>query len=122
MVEKAVDAEAKAGLQPTSYIRGVDHRCPQGNRPAHTNAAKVQTQGSSMKNSRAEEPKPRPQESETIEFSAEYGDFREGLEGEEEEVAEGQEGKEGFHYPGHRSQRDRYLWRKDSQTRPTEGP
>ncbi len=46
MIEKAVDAEAKAGLQPTSFIREMDHRCQRGNRPAHVTAAKVQTLGS----------------------------------------------------------------------------
>lgn len=63
MIEKAVDAETKAGLQPTSYIRKMDQRCQRGNRPAHVTAAKAQAQGSSMKDPRVEEPKPGPRES-----------------------------------------------------------
>lgn len=39
LVEKAVDAEATASLQPASFIREMDQRCQQGNRPAHTTAA-----------------------------------------------------------------------------------
>lgn len=57
LVTKAVKAEAKAGLRPSSYVRKTDHYCPRGSRPAHTTAHKVQTQGSSMKDPRAEEPK-----------------------------------------------------------------
>ena len=34
VVEKAVNAEAKAGLQSSSSICDMDSRCPQGNRPA----------------------------------------------------------------------------------------
>ena len=41
MVEKAIDAEAKASLQPASFIREMDQRCPRGNRPTHTIAAKA---------------------------------------------------------------------------------
>lgn len=63
MIEKAVDAETKAGLQSTSYIREMDQRSQRGNRPAHVTAAKAQTQGSSMKDPRVEEPKPGPPES-----------------------------------------------------------
>ena len=33
VVEKAGDAEAKANLQPSSYIREIDSRCPKGHRP-----------------------------------------------------------------------------------------
>ena len=35
LVEKAIDAEAKASLQPSSFIRDMDQCCPRGNRPAH---------------------------------------------------------------------------------------
>ena len=58
MIEKAVDAEAKAGLQPTSFIREMNHRCQRGNRPAHVTAAKVQTLGSKNLKPKAQEPKP----------------------------------------------------------------
>lgn len=47
----------RRGLRPASYIPEMDQRCPRGHRPAHTTAAKVQTQGSSMKDPRTEEPK-----------------------------------------------------------------
>ena len=42
LVEKAIDAEAKASLQPPSFIREMDQRCRRGNRPAHTTVAKSQ--------------------------------------------------------------------------------
>ena len=45
LVAKAVRAEAKAGLRPSSYVRETDLCCLRGNRPAHTTAHKVQTQG-----------------------------------------------------------------------------
>lgn len=43
LVEKAIDAEAKASLQPPSSIREMDQRCPRGNRLAHTTVAKSST-------------------------------------------------------------------------------
>ena len=49
MIEKAIKAEAKAGLQSASYIREIDHKALQGNRPAHVTTAKVQTQGIVMR-------------------------------------------------------------------------
>ena len=45
LVVKAVRAEAKAGLHPSFYVRETDLSCLQGNRPPHTTAHKVQTQG-----------------------------------------------------------------------------
>ena len=45
LVAKAVRTEAKAGLRPSSYVRETDLSCLRGNRPAHTTAHKVQTQG-----------------------------------------------------------------------------
>lgn len=41
MVEKAVDTEAKAGLQPASYIHEMDHHCPRGGHPVHTTTARA---------------------------------------------------------------------------------
>ena len=41
-IEKAIDAEAKASLQPPSILREMDQRCPQGNRLAYTTVAKFQ--------------------------------------------------------------------------------
>ena len=56
LVAKAVRAEAKAGLRPSSYVRETDQQVPRGNRPAHTTAHKVQTQGA-MKDHRGDESK-----------------------------------------------------------------
>ena len=42
LVEKTIDAEAKASLQPSSFVRDMDQRCPQGSRPAHATVAKLQ--------------------------------------------------------------------------------
>lgn len=56
LVEKAVDVEAKAGLQPTSFVIEIDQRCPRGNRLAHTTVAKFPTQGSSFWDLKLEEP------------------------------------------------------------------
>ena len=45
LVAKAVRAEAKAGLRPSSYVRETDIQVLRGSRPAHTTVHKVQTQG-----------------------------------------------------------------------------
>ena len=45
LVLKAVRAEAKAGLRPSSYVREADLQVLRGSRPTHTTAHKVQTQG-----------------------------------------------------------------------------
>ena len=45
LIAKAVRAEAKAGLRPSSYVRETDIQVLRGSRPAHTTAHKVQTQG-----------------------------------------------------------------------------
>ena len=45
LVAKAVRAEAKLGLCPSSYVQETDLSCLQGNQPAHTTAHKVQPQG-----------------------------------------------------------------------------
>lgn len=56
LVEKAVDVEAKAGLQPTAFVIEIDQRCPRGNCLAHTTVAKFPTQGSSFWDLKLEEP------------------------------------------------------------------
>ena len=56
LVAKAVRAEAKAGLRPSSYVRETDLSCLRGNRPPHTTAHKVQTQGA-VKNHRRDDSK-----------------------------------------------------------------
>ena len=58
LVEKAVDAEAKAALRPRSYTRKTDQHCLWGSRPS---AAKTNTQGQQMKNPKVEKPKSKPQ-------------------------------------------------------------
>ena len=45
LVAKAVRAEVKAGLQPSSYVGKTDQQIPQGNQPAQTITHKVQTPG-----------------------------------------------------------------------------
>ena len=50
LVEKAIDAEAKASLQPPSILCEMDQRCPRGNRPTHSTLAK--SQASSTRDSR----------------------------------------------------------------------
>lgn len=43
LVAKAVRAKAKAGLQPSFYMRKTDQQVFQGSRPAHTTVYKVRT-------------------------------------------------------------------------------
>ena len=56
LVVEAVRAEVKAGLRPSSYVQETDQHVPRGNRPTHTIAHKVQTQGA-MKDHRKDESK-----------------------------------------------------------------
>lgn len=63
IVEKAVDAKAKASLLPAFLLREVDQQVPRGNQPTHTTTAKAYTQGSFMKNPRMKEPKAKTQKS-----------------------------------------------------------
>ena len=57
MVQRAVNAEVKAGLRSSTMVRESDARCPKGHRPS---SSKVQTQGSNHKaSSRSKEPKPK---------------------------------------------------------------
>ena len=58
LVEKAVNAEAKATLWPRSYTCKTDQYCLWGSQPL---AAKASTQNQPIKDSRVEEPKSRPQ-------------------------------------------------------------
>ena len=55
MVQKMVNAEAKAGLRSSIMVRDADSRCPRGHRPSKTTSAKVQTQGSTAQESKPEE-------------------------------------------------------------------
>ena len=57
LVEKTVDAEAKAALRPCFYTRKTDQYCLRGSRPS---AAKASIQGQLIKDPKVEEPKSRP--------------------------------------------------------------
>ena len=58
MVQKAVNAKAKAGLRSTTMVQDLNIRCPQGHRPSNNTTSKMQTQGTTVKDSfRPEEPK-----------------------------------------------------------------
>ena len=57
MVQKAVNAESKAGLRSNTMVRNSDICCPRGHRPSNSTASKVQTQGITTKDSHPEEPK-----------------------------------------------------------------
>ena len=60
MVQRAVNAEAKAGLRSSTMVRKSDARCPRGHRPSHNTSSKMQTQGSSHKDSpRTKESRPK---------------------------------------------------------------
>ena len=58
MVQKAVNAEAKAGLRSTIMVRDLDIRCPRSHRPSNNTASKMQIQGIAAKDfSRSKKPK-----------------------------------------------------------------
>ncbi len=57
MIEKVVEVEAKTGLQLAFYIWEMDHQTPRGNCSAYVIMAKVQTQGTTMKDPRIKKPK-----------------------------------------------------------------
>ena len=59
MVQRAVNAEAKAGLKFSTMIRESDGCYPRGHRPSHNTSAKVQPQGTTAKEPRSKEPKPK---------------------------------------------------------------
>ena len=60
MVQKTVNAEAKAGLRSSTMVRDLNAHCFRGHCPSHNTSSKVQTQGSSHKDSpRSEKLKPK---------------------------------------------------------------
>ena len=59
MVQRAVNAEAKAGLRSSTMVRESDARCPRGHRPSHNTSSKMQTQGTTAKEPRTEESRPK---------------------------------------------------------------
>ena len=60
MMQRAVNAKAKAGLRASTMVRESDARCPRGHRPSHNTSSKAQNQGCSHKDSPcSKEPKPK---------------------------------------------------------------
>ena len=55
MMQRAVNAEAKAGLRSSIMIRNTDSRCFKSNRPSQNTSTKVQTQGLTAKKSKLKE-------------------------------------------------------------------
>ena len=59
IVQRAINAEVKAGLRSSTMVWDLDARCPRGHRSSHNTSSKVQTQGTIAKEFRAEEPRPK---------------------------------------------------------------
>ena len=59
MVQRAVNAEAKAGLKFSTMVWQSDARCPKGHHLFHNISSKVQTQGTTAKEPRTEESRPK---------------------------------------------------------------
>ena len=59
IVQKAVNAEAKAGLKSSTMVRESDARCSRDHRPFHNTFSKVQTQGTTTKEPYTKESRPR---------------------------------------------------------------
>ena len=57
MVQKAVNAEAKAGLRSSTMVWDPDIHYPRGYQPSNSTVLKIQTQGTTTKDSQPEEPK-----------------------------------------------------------------
>ena len=51
MMQKAVNAEAKAGLRPSIIVRDLNTCYPKSHRPSHNTSSKMQIQGSNHKHS-----------------------------------------------------------------------
>ena len=59
MVQRAVNAEAKAGLRSSIMVWDADSRCPRDHRPSQNTSTKMQTQDSTAKESKPEESRPK---------------------------------------------------------------
>ena len=59
MVQRAVNAEVKAGLKSSTMVRKLDARCPRGHRPSYNTSSKVQTQGTTAKEPYTKESRPK---------------------------------------------------------------
>ena len=57
MVQRTVNAKANTGLRSSTMIQDLDIRCPKGHYSSNSTALKVQTQGTTAKNSYSKEPK-----------------------------------------------------------------
>ena len=55
MVQRAVNAEAKAGLKSSAMVQDADIRCPRSHRPLNSTTSKMQTKGTTAKDSHQEE-------------------------------------------------------------------
>ena len=109
IIQKAVNAEAKAGLRSSTIVRDSDARYPRGHRPSHNTSSKVQTQGTTAKKPRAK--KPRPKEAKQADGKAlapPHSDepVKPTRHGKEEGVLEEEAGPEKL-LSGHRGQRHR---------------
>ena len=59
MMQRAVNAETKAGLKSSIMVRDADFHCPRGHCPSQNTSTKVQTQGSTVKKSKSEVSRPK---------------------------------------------------------------
>ena len=59
IIQTGVNAEAKAGLRSSTMVRDSDARSSRGHRPSYNTFLKVQTQGTTAKEPRAEELRPK---------------------------------------------------------------
>ena len=57
MMQRAVNAESKAGLKSSTMVRDLVIHCPRSHCSSNSTASKVQTQGITIKDSHLEEPK-----------------------------------------------------------------
>ena len=57
MVQKVVNVESKAGLRSSTMVRNLDIRCPRDHCFSNSTALKMQTQGTTTKDSYPEKPK-----------------------------------------------------------------
>ena len=71
MMQKAVNAEAKADLKSSTMIWDSDVHCSRGHRPSHNTSLKMQTEGSKnssrSKKFKPKDPKPAPSCNDTAE-------------------------------------------------------
>ena len=59
MIQKAVNAKAKAGLKSSTMVRDSDIYCLWGHRPSHNTSLKVQTQETTAKKLYTKESRPK---------------------------------------------------------------